>query len=260
MGGGGSTTVEAPKTDISGAVADFQRAADAIREGYPGAFDAYQAGTYQAMDAAAAGFDAAGNIALPFSNAARDVVSEMRSFLGMAPDASAGSGAGAGLSSEQVQAKLEATPGYQFQFNQGQRALERSQAAKGGLLSGGALMAAQDYGQGMANQTYQGHLQNLLSLGNYAMPMTAFGAANKQAAGLARAGSLQTLATARQASMQSVADAQERAYTHSGAARANVAINDSNNQLQAGIANAQAQQQQNNFFGGIVTSLLGGLF
>ena len=258
--GGGSTKVEAPKTDISGAVADFQSAANVIRDQYPAAFEAYQSGTYDAMNAAATGFDQAGATALPFSNAARDVVSEMRSFLGMAPDAAAGGGSGAGLSSDQVQSKLENTPGYQFQFNQGQRALERSQAAQGGLLSGRAGIEAQQYGQGMAGQTYQGHLQNLLSLGNYAMPMTAFGAANKQAAGLSRAGALQTLATAKQANLQSIADAQERALTHSGAARANVAINDSNNQLQASVANSQAAQQQNNFFGGIVTSLLGGLF
>lgn len=48
-----------------------------------------------------------------------------------------------------------ADPGYQFRLQQGQQALDRSQAAKGGLFSGQALKASQQYGQGLADQTYQ---------------------------------------------------------------------------------------------------------
>lgn len=51
-------------------------------------------------------------------------------------------------------ADFKADPGYQWQVDQGQKALERSQAAKGGLLSGAALKAASDYGMNQANSQY----------------------------------------------------------------------------------------------------------
>lgn len=44
--------------------------------------------------------------------------------------------------------------GYEFEFGEGIRALERSAAARNGLISGGALKAAQRYGQGLASTKY----------------------------------------------------------------------------------------------------------
>ena len=52
------------------------------------------------------------------------------------------------------QSDFNTDPGYQFRLEQGQKAMERSQAARGGLLSGGAIKAASDYNQGMASQEY----------------------------------------------------------------------------------------------------------
>lgn len=46
-------------------------------------------------------------------------------------------------------------PGYAFRLAEGQKALERSAAARGGLISGNALKAAQRYGQEMGSQEYQ---------------------------------------------------------------------------------------------------------
>jgi hypothetical protein len=45
-------------------------------------------------------------------------------------------------------------PGYGFRLAEGQKALERSAAARGGLISGGALKAAERYGQDMGSQEY----------------------------------------------------------------------------------------------------------
>lgn len=45
-------------------------------------------------------------------------------------------------------------PGYGFRLAEGQKALDRSAAARGGLISGGALKAAQRYGQDMGSQEY----------------------------------------------------------------------------------------------------------
>lgn len=51
--------------------------------------------------------------------------------------------------------QFQADPGYAFRLSEGQKALERSAAARGGLMSGGALKAAQQYGQEMGSQEYQ---------------------------------------------------------------------------------------------------------
>ena len=51
--------------------------------------------------------------------------------------------------------KTEADPGYAFRLEEGQKAIERSTAAKGGLQSGAALKAAAQYGQSMVSQEYQ---------------------------------------------------------------------------------------------------------
>jgi hypothetical protein len=45
-------------------------------------------------------------------------------------------------------------PGYAFRLSEGQKLLDRSAAARGGLISGGALRAATRYGQDMGSQEY----------------------------------------------------------------------------------------------------------
>jgi hypothetical protein len=52
-------------------------------------------------------------------------------------------------------AEAEATPGYQFQLQQGTQALENSAAARGGLLSAGMGKQLEQYGQGLASTNYQ---------------------------------------------------------------------------------------------------------
>ena len=51
-------------------------------------------------------------------------------------------------------AQFQQDPGYAFRLAEGQKALERSAAARGGLISGSALKAAQRYGQEMGSQEY----------------------------------------------------------------------------------------------------------
>lgn len=46
-------------------------------------------------------------------------------------------------------------PGYMFRMQEGQKALERSAAARGGLMSGGALKAITQYGQDFGSNEYQ---------------------------------------------------------------------------------------------------------
>ena len=51
--------------------------------------------------------------------------------------------------------QFQQDPGYAFRLAEGQKALERSAAARGGLMSGAALKAATRYGQEMGSQEFQ---------------------------------------------------------------------------------------------------------
>jgi hypothetical protein len=50
--------------------------------------------------------------------------------------------------------QFQQDPGYAFRLSEGQKALDRQAAARGGLISGSALKAAQRYGQEMGTQEY----------------------------------------------------------------------------------------------------------
>lgn len=51
--------------------------------------------------------------------------------------------------------QFEQDPGYAFRMSEGMKALERSAAARGGLLSGATLKGAQRFGQNLASDEYQ---------------------------------------------------------------------------------------------------------
>lgn len=68
----------------------------------------------------------------------------------------------------QPQQMLEMDPGYGFRLGEGMKALERMQAARGNMLSGGALKAGQRYAQDYASGEYQNaynRLANIAGLG-----------------------------------------------------------------------------------------------
>jgi hypothetical protein len=50
--------------------------------------------------------------------------------------------------------QFQADPGYGFRMSEGMKGLERSAAARGGLLSGSTLKGIQRYGQDLASQEY----------------------------------------------------------------------------------------------------------
>ena len=71
-----------------------------------------------------------------------------------------GAGAGANM--------LNADPGYNFRLSEGLKSLDRTAAARGGMLSGGALKAAQRYGQDYASNEFgnaYNRMAGLASLG-----------------------------------------------------------------------------------------------
>ena len=69
------------------------------------------------------------------------------------------------------QQALEMDPGYGFRLGEGMKALERMQAARGNMLSGGAMKAGQRYAQDYASGEYQNaynRLANIAGLGQTA--------------------------------------------------------------------------------------------
>lgn len=58
------------------------------------------------------------------------------------------------------------SPGYNFQLQQGQNAINSSAAATGGVLNGGTLKALDQYTTGLANTTYNQAYQNYLAGSN----------------------------------------------------------------------------------------------
>ena len=53
------------------------------------------------------------------------------------------------------QGDFQADPGYAFRLSEGMKGMNATAAARGGLLSGNALRAGQEYGQQMGSQEYQ---------------------------------------------------------------------------------------------------------
>ena len=59
---------------------------------------------------------------------------------------------------------FQQTPGYQFQMDEGQKAIERSAAARGMVLSSPTVKDFTRFSQGLADQTYGNHLNRLSAL------------------------------------------------------------------------------------------------
>lgn len=66
-------------------------------------------------------------------------------------------------------------PGYAFRLAEGQKAIERSTAARAGLQSGAALRAAARYGQEMGSQEYQNAYNRALDIANAQMQRSTTG-------------------------------------------------------------------------------------
>ena len=75
-------------------------------------------------------------------------------------------------------AQFQQSPGYQWQMDEGQRAVESSAAAQGLLRSGATLKALQERGQGLANQDFGSYYARLSDLTKLGQTSAAGGAAN----------------------------------------------------------------------------------
>jgi len=88
----------------------------------------------------------------PFRQAGITSQNELMRLLGIGGDETAGD---YGMLTRQFRPEdMQMDPGYQFRLAEGMKALERSAAARGGLLSGSALRGTQRFGQDLASQEY----------------------------------------------------------------------------------------------------------
>jgi hypothetical protein len=90
----------------------------------------------------------------PFRQAGLAGQNRLLQLLGLGEDKTA-PGFGKYATAEFGMDKFTADPGYAFRMSEGMKALERSAAARGGLLSGATLKGTQRFGQDLASQEYQ---------------------------------------------------------------------------------------------------------
>lgn len=89
----------------------------------------------------------------PFRQAGLTAQQQIMQLLGIGGDAGA---AGYGsLAKPFGKDQFEADPGYAFRQSEGMKALERSAAARGNLMSGATMKGIQRFGQDLASQEYQ---------------------------------------------------------------------------------------------------------
>lgn len=154
----------------------------------------------------------------PFRQGGVNALNRMQDLLGISNNRRA-PGYGS-LARNFTMADFQADPGYAFRMSEGLKALDRQAAARGGLISGGALKAAQGYGQDLASQEfmnafnrYQTNRTNLLN------PLQAIAGTGQTATTtLSQAG--QNMGTNVSNAMGASGQAQMTGITDSAAARA----------------------------------------
>lgn len=95
----------------------------------------------------------------PFVQGGQNALNALETGLGIGPG---GTGTGP-LDAPFNPANLAQTPGYQFELQQGEQAIEDTNTATGGVGGGNALKELTGYGEGLASTTYQQQLQDYMA-------------------------------------------------------------------------------------------------
>ena len=180
----------------------------------------------------------------PFRQAGLTTQAELLRQMGLAGDASS-QGYGNMLRNFAM-SDFEADPGYGFRLQEGLKSMDRQAAARGGLISGAALKAAQRYGQEMGSQEYQNAYNRYNQNRNINYSMLTGQQAVGQGATNQQGQASQNYGTAAGNAMQNAAAARASGYMGSA------------NALAGGlgqIANTYSQQQMmNRIFGAPASS------
>lgn len=122
-------------------------------------------------------FDKALELGQPYRLAGQNALQEYVDMLNGTPQAQ--------------QTKLESTPGYQFQMEEGTKALERGAASRSGVLNGAESKSLTRFGQGLASTTYNNFMDRLANLGTMGANSAAGAGSAAVQTGTAQAGVLQ---------------------------------------------------------------------
>jgi len=148
-------------------------------------------------------------------------------------------GAGGKYARDFSMADFQQDPGYAFRMSEGMKALDRTAASRGGLLSGAALRGATRFGQDMASQEYTNAFNRYqTNRANQLNPLQSLMGAGQTAAGNVGAAG------------QNYATSAGNAYMNAGNARASGYVGSANAWSNAlgGAANAYNQNQMMNRF------------
>lgn len=106
--------------------------------------------------------DASGELD-PYANAGEQALSPLTGLL-LGKQYNPETGQFDQISDQQRMNLFQTSPGYKFRLGQAQKAIENSQAARGNLLSGGALKELDEVTQGIASNEYGNYLSQLSGL------------------------------------------------------------------------------------------------
>jgi hypothetical protein len=113
------------------------------------------------------------NDLLPYTQAGYPTLQAQQDLLGLnGPDAAA-----------TAMGNFQQSPGYQFQLQQGLRAVDAGAAAKGMLRSGATIKGEETYGQGLANQDFSNYYNRLMGISTLGENAAAGGASTANTAG-----------------------------------------------------------------------------
>ena len=163
----------------------------------------------------------------PFREAGLSAQNKLLDYMGLAP------GAGGKYTKDFSMADFQQDPGYAFRIAEGMKALDRTAASRGGLLSGATLRGATRYGQDMASQEYTNAFNRYqTNRANQLNPLQSLMGSGQTAAGqVASAG-------------QNYANQAGQNYMNAGNARASGYVGSANAWSNA-IGNAYNQYNQN---------------
>jgi len=163
----------------------------------------------------------------PFREAGLSAQNRLLDYLGLSE------GAGGKYAKDFSMADFQQDPGYAFRMSEGMKALDRTAAARGGLLSGAALRGATRFGQDMASQEYTNAFNRYqTNRANQLNPLQSLMGAGQTAAGNV-AGAGQNYATNAGQNYMNAANARASGYVGSANAWSNA------------IGNAYNQYNQN---------------
>lgn len=186
----------------------------------PGTATRDEALSQQATDALRSGGSVSGDLWGRFGDALNNIASNGYRYTDAATQAASGQ---YGTPGQPDMTAFTQSPDYQFNLAEGQKAIDRSAAARSGLLSGRAIKEGERYASGLASREYSAFVDRLMQQAG--LGSTGIGIAT--AAGQSAAGNISAIA-------QNAGNARGSAYA-AGAQGVN-------NAIQGGLSNYMLQQ------------------